>query len=297
MNTIKGILPSANFHLWKSCNMNCTYCFARYDDLPSGAKPSRQNQILTIKALAKAGVEKLTFVGGEPTLCPWLQDLIMYGKKLGMVTMLVTNGALLDAVMLRDLRSVLDWVCLSIDSLSPATNALIGRQVKGRAPMEEGDYRRILSYASDMDYRIKVNTVVSTYNRNEDFRAFIEDVCPDRWKIFKALPIQGQNYITLEQWNVSDNDFQSFVRMHKSTKGVSVISEDNDAMTGSYMMIDPLCRLFDNVDGRQSYTRPINAVGLHEALREVRIDTAGFISRGGLYDWSARQKEEVACPA
>jgi organic radical activating enzyme len=43
---------------------------------------------------AESGLGKITFAGGEPTLCPWLHDLIAIAKKTGMVTMLVTNGSL-----------------------------------------------------------------------------------------------------------------------------------------------------------------------------------------------------------
>ena len=37
-------IPSVNFHLWKSCNMKCRFCFATFQDvgrdvLPKGHLP------------------------------------------------------------------------------------------------------------------------------------------------------------------------------------------------------------------------------------------------------------------
>ena len=50
-------------------------------------------------------------------------------------------------------------------------------------------------------------------------------------------------------------------------------------------MVDPAGRFFDNVSGAHSYSRPINDVGVDEAVRDVSVDRGNFISRDGLYDW------------
>ena len=73
-------IPSVNFHLWKPCNMKCRFCFATFQDvgqdaLPKGHLP-REDCLTVVDALAKAGFDKINFAGREPTLCPWLPDLI-----------------------------------------------------------------------------------------------------------------------------------------------------------------------------------------------------------------------------
>ena len=50
---------------------------------------------------------------------------------------------------------------------------------------------------------------------------------------------------------VSDEEFREFARRHQTFatsrpdfNGVVITTEDNDEMTGSYAMVDPLARLF-----------------------------------------------------
>ena len=54
-------------------------------------------------------------------------------------------------------------------------------------------------------------------------------------------------------------------------------------MTGSYVMIDPLGRFFDNLKERYTYSTPILDVGVVAALEEVAIDTERFELRDGVY--------------
>src|SRR6478672_1227479 len=90
-------IPSVNFHLWEPCNMRCKFCFATFQDvkqsiLPQGHLPKEQ-AIQVVQQLARFGFQKITFAGGEPSLCPWLNELITSAKDAGMTTMIVTNGS------------------------------------------------------------------------------------------------------------------------------------------------------------------------------------------------------------
>lgn len=92
-----NLIPSVNFHLWKPCNMRCKFCFASFADVKSTILPKghleKEDAIILVKKIAKYGFKKITFAGGEPTLCPWLSDLIKIAKNEGLTTMIVTNGS------------------------------------------------------------------------------------------------------------------------------------------------------------------------------------------------------------
>lgn len=116
--------------------MRCHFCFATFQDvkktvLPKGHLPKEQ-AIEVVVALAHSGFQKITFAGGEPTLCPWLSDLITTAKKAGMTTMIVTNGTNLTDAFLENNKQYLDWITLSVDSLVTATNLKTGRAVSGK---------------------------------------------------------------------------------------------------------------------------------------------------------------------
>lgn len=80
----KRIIPSVNYHLWEPCNMRCKFCFAPFNEaktiLPKGHLP-KEESLKLVREFAQFGFEKITFAGGEPTLCPWISELIMEAKK------------------------------------------------------------------------------------------------------------------------------------------------------------------------------------------------------------------------
>lgn len=110
---------------------------------------------------------------------------------------------------------------------------------------------------------------------------------PERWKVLQALPIAGQNDGRIDDLLITREQFDRFVARHREveTAGIHLVPESNDLMTGSYVMVDPAGRFFDNVDGVHRYSLPIFEVGVTAALEEVRIDPETFRRRGGAYNW------------
>ena len=106
-------------------------------------------------------------------------------------------------------------------------------------------------------------------------------------KVFQVLPIGGQNDGRVDSLLVTGEEFAQYVSRNRYVEslGITVVPENNDLMTGSYVMVDPAGRFFDNVAGAHLYSRPINEVGVEAALREVSLDPDKFRSRNGMYNW------------
>jgi radical S-adenosyl methionine domain-containing protein 2 len=237
-----------------------------------------------ISVLAGTGsIGKVTFAGGEPLLCPWLPEMLRLAKDLGLTTMVVTNGSLLSTHWLEANAPHLDWVAVSIDSVDPRTNAAAGRSVKGRGPLTEAEYLAKCRSVRETGVRLKVNTTVTRFNWEEDLSSLVAEVRPDRWKVFQALPVAGQNHARAGQFVVTRGQFQAFCSRHAAA---GAVVEDNSRMTGSYLMIDCYGRLFDNVTGRYRRGPPVAEVGWEAALSGVAFSPEGFLARGGRYDWS-----------
>ncbi len=285
--TIVKEIPTVNYHLWKSCNMSCGFCFATFDDLPPQFVTylKKDDAILLVDSLCQHGFSKINFAGGEPTLCRWLPDLIRRTKLRGVTTSIVTNGSRITEKWLDDLDGTLDILALSIDSANLETSRLIGRKTQD-GPMSADDYRRIADAVKQRGIRLKVNTVVSRANCAEDITAFIKAIHPERWKVFQALPVRGQNDQRIADFIVSDDEFSRYLERNKPTvlqAGIKVVPESNELMTGSYIMVDPMGRFFDNTKGEHTYSSPILDVGVAGALREVESYPERFDRRGGLY--------------
>lgn len=288
--TLKDFIPAVNFHLWEPCNMRCKFCFATFQDvkqsiLPKGHLP-REKATQVVQQLADFGFQKITFAGGEPTLCPWLLELISCAKEAGMTTMIVTNGSKLNDEFLREYRGILDWIAISIDSLFSETNLITGRAISGNRPLQMDYYKTLVDRVKRFDYGLKINTVVNRHNFKENMTDFIRYAEPNRWKLLQVLPILGQNDHKIVDFKISDAEFQKFVDNHRHLQDVTrVVPETNAQITGSYAMVDPAGRFFDNTKGTHNYSNPILEVGVLNAIQDVNYDLSKFLSRGGQYDW------------
>lgn len=156
------------------------------------------------------------------------------------------------------------------------------------------DYLGMAELVKELGFGLKINTVVSSANVDEDLTAFISAVKPNRWKLFQVLPVGGQNDGKVEEMVISDKQFNDFVQRHMGLESVTrVVPESNELMTGSYAMVDPAGRFFDNAEGKHRYSKPILEVGARLAIQEVQQDYSKFIKRDGAWDFTQTKNSKL----
>ncbi len=269
-------LKSVNFHIIKACNYRCKFCFAKFNQVATNYLPENKAKNIILK-LAKNGTEKITFVGGEPTLVPFLPNLVIYAKSLGLVTMIVTNGTKLTSDYLKRFQNSLDWVGLSIDTANEEISKLLGRGTGNHV-------RQTIKNAEllkEFGIKIKLNTVVTRLTWSEDMSSLLEKIKPIRWKVFKLLIINGEND-DAKDLEITDEQFNYFVNNHKK---YNPIAENNADMIESYVMIDPNGSFFDNSMGMLQHGPSILDNNIEKAFSYVKFNKFKFVKRGGLYNW------------
>lgn len=281
----RSLIPTVNFHCWKPCNMRCRHCFARFDDAGHDNLP-RAEMLEVVRELAR-GFERINFVGGEPTLCPWFVEALDLARASGARPSLVTNGwAMVKKPELRDaILARVDGIGLSIDSRHADANHAIGRVV-GHHALSVDELAALANLVRERGMHLKINTVVQQANLNEDFRDLLRRLRPDRWKVFQVLPMRGQNDEDYVSVAITDVQFAAFLARHASlaNEGILAVPEDHEAMTGSYAMVDPGGFAYDNVDGTYRYSRlPVHRCGWHVAFTDVCVMAERFAARGGNY--------------
>lgn len=286
------VLPAAvNWHFWPWCNYACKFCFATFEDIPRADRLSKEDALEIPELLASAGAEKITFVGGEPTLCPYLGDLIIAAKEAGLVTCIVSNGTGLTDQFLSDFSPYIDWIGLSIDASNDDLHEEIGRGLKKDLAIQRSHHlelsMNVWERCQSLGIRMKLNTVVCSVNKDDTMLELVRRLRPDRWKIFEVLPVEGQNDEFIEQLALANGEFEAWIDRHRmiESEGIQFVPESNDLMRGSYAMLDALGRFYSNVDGRHQYASPILDVGVEEGWNENRFLEQRFIERGGIYDW------------
>ncbi|GFO98115.1 putative Fe-S oxidoreductase [groundwater metagenome] len=71
-----------------------------------------------LEKLQSHGMEKVSFVGGEPLLYPLINDIIRMAKDIGFIVSITTNGSLLNEKSIKCMASYVDWIGISIDSIN-----------------------------------------------------------------------------------------------------------------------------------------------------------------------------------
>lgn len=295
-----------NLHVTERCNYRCTYCFGKWGLLQESsaetsvwadtAEAYRIMQGLADKFRHDRGRDnsiRFNFVGGEPALLPNIDDLVDYARTILKTRVsYVTNGLMLRRFDPEWTAENIDIVGISVDSSLQDTNHEIGRVTRSgkafdltAAGTRVHAIRKAAHRLKIRQPEIKVNTVVSELNYRENFDAVLAAIKPDRWKILKMLPVYSAKTA------ISDEDFRSFAKRHRKYvrkrsgfKGVVITTEDNDEMTGSYAMVDPLARFFwydELPESGYRYSEPMTDVSVDKAwtVAGVHWDAQKFGAR------------------
>jgi radical S-adenosyl methionine domain-containing protein 2 len=268
-----------NLHVWPRCNYYCRFCFASFNNYDRIL--SVEQQLRLIECFASWGVQKVNFAGGEPTLCPYLGKLLEFSKDQGFKTSIISNGTGINKEFLRSYHGSIDWIGLSIDSGNEITQALLGR---GNGTHVASIIKKA-KLVKEFSINLKINTVVTSFNYQEDMNWLIQKLRPNRWKVFQILLIKKENQKECRDLVVTDAQFERFVKRHEAKRP---IVENNDLMLNSYLMVDPSGRFFQNTGFCYSYSRPILEVGVETAFQDIVWDRNKFIRRGGIYNWGMR---------
>lgn len=108
---------SINLDLTTACNFACDHC-VDMDILNTGIRYDHERLKDSMREMAAKGLKSVIVIGGgEPTVYPKFQEMMLFMKDLGLQLGLVTNGSYMDRVLeIADRLDAKDWVRLSLDS-------------------------------------------------------------------------------------------------------------------------------------------------------------------------------------
>ncbi len=282
-----------NWHLTAACNFRCRYCFASWDGGGPGCEVWRDatetgrllaslrhlfdpaNPTTSLRERLRWRAVRLSLAGGEPTLLgDRLPEIAAQARELGFRVSLITNGS--RPAVVAKMAPHLDILGISMDTADAATARLIGRTSSGGDGVSPGDTEALLlaTRATHPGLVVKLNTVVSSANVDEDLSGLVQRLRPDRWKVMRMLPV------LTGELAVDAAAFRSFVHRHRAFSSMMTV-EDNRDMETTYVMVDPHGRFFQNGDGMPgySYSRSILEVGATAAFAEMAFRSDGFASR------------------
>lgn len=289
---------TVNMHVIGACNYRCKFCYSRMENLQHGMDVTMVREILA--ELRREHVERVTFVGGEPTLHNGLCQMLRAARGDGLDTSMVSNGSLIDAQWCDEHLPFLNWLALSLDSADPETCVRLGRQPKGGGVNHPAQVERVASLVHKWNaahpwaqVELKVNLVVTSLNWQEDPSEFLKRLRPTRVKAL-ACGIRPEENPDAHWLTCTKDQFEQYLHRLDVLRdsGITVSADSEFDQLGSYAMIDPEGRFFQTDDsGRYLRSERIVDVGAKQAWIQVGgYDRARFIARGGDYTVVSRAR-------
>uniref|UniRef100_A0A672SKG7 Radical SAM core domain-containing protein n=1 Tax=Sinocyclocheilus grahami TaxID=75366 RepID=A0A672SKG7_SINGR len=261
---------SVNYHFTRQCNYKCGFCF--HTAKTSFVLPIEEAK-RGLHLLKEAGMEKVNSSGGEPFLHK-------RGHFLGELVRLET--------WFQKYGDYLDILAVSCDSFNEDTNKVIGRGQGRKSHLDK--LHQVRDWCRDYKVAFKINSVINTYNVDEDMTEQFTALNPVRWKVQLLHYLsEGENagessLREAEKFIISDQQFQDFLDRHQSVK--CLVPESNQKMRDSYLILDEYMRFLDCREGRKDPSKSILDVGVEEAIKFSGFDEKMFLIRGGKYMWS-----------
>ena len=144
----------------QGCNFRCPFCH-NSELLPrEGAPLMDMEAFLSFLKKRKGLLDGVCVSGGEPTLCPELEDLLRGIKDLGFAVKLDTNGSRPQVLKSLVRQGLVDYVAMDVKNSPACYPQTLGFERYDLAPLEES-LRFLL--AGNVDYELRT-TVVSQFH-------------------------------------------------------------------------------------------------------------------------------------
>jgi MoaA/NifB/PqqE/SkfB family radical SAM enzyme len=120
--------PVVAWNITGQCNLKCMHCYASATSRPFDGELTTAECYKVLDDLAAYKVPSVLFSGGEPLMRPELFEFAAYARKIGLRTVLSTNGTLIDREMAQRIHDTgFTYAGISLDGMEPTYAGRGGR--------------------------------------------------------------------------------------------------------------------------------------------------------------------------
>lgn len=238
-------LLNVDWFITKHCNQidHCRFCFAPKDVFPQDATFKIVMSICN--RLAELGVEVVTLCGGEPTLYPYLTEVVKNLYSLGIKVIFYTNAT--TDFNIYSLFPFIKILSLPVDAVKPE----IIKEMRGFEQFKAVCH--LLSKLRTAARRpvVKIGTVVSRINFNDLKNVFCfisESGVVDIWRLYQFSPY-GHGKKNENLFLVADDEFNRAVDNIRFLAKRSVINISERSRNGTIGN----CHIMDSVGNFYRY--------------------------------------------
>ncbi len=232
--------------LTQKCNFQCLYCAPTLKDKKLvqelWEKPAKYiNNIRRIHLINPLDVVRLT--GGEPSLYPYLAELIYELKKIGIPKISMTsNGMKLANIIIELKEAGLDSINISIDSLKPEVMRSISRHPHAEKALESIDLCKniglklkvnctlwkginneeivtMLAYFGKQNVPLRYLELMNMghlYGKYKDYLYLQDDILRDLGKHYSFVKLKREESATAQYWQTKEKWIFGIIANHST---------------------------------------------------------------------------------
>lgn len=122
--TIVNASKYLNVYLTNACNLHCAHCFMNAGiKLANELTLEKWTEVLS--DFQQAGGEFVTFTGGEPTMYPQFEEVVIHAHQIGLKATVLSNGLLWSQDKIQRMQPYIDEIQFSIDGVTEQDNAKV----------------------------------------------------------------------------------------------------------------------------------------------------------------------------
>ena len=205
--------------------------------------------------------------------------MIDYAKNLDFKVSIISIGSLLlnEKFTPLDIFSKLDTLGISVDSFNEKILIELGRCDGNFHILSEEKFIKIIERAKSVNpaIKIKINTVVSKLNKNEQLTEIENRVEINRWKFLNTKLFETENFSN-RNLLVSDKEFQKFIERNPLKNAESVVEKK---ISRSYIMIDNVGNMLDDFGEDYEIVGNIFEENFSDVFRRFQLDKELYQSR------------------
>ena len=241
-----------NFHITDACNYTCKHCFADFKmkDLPLKDAKKVIDSIETFFRENEIDNGRINIAGGEPLMYRHLDEIIDYIAEKNIKVSIITNGARLTEERIAAWSGKVAMIGISVDAINADANIHIGRCDALKTTNELEHLVKMAEAIHKAGIKLKINTVVSKANLDEDMLSVYHALKPDRLKLIYIHVVHNVN-----EWSETMEliptvgEYNEFVEKNRYEENCELVLERPLEMQNSYFMINPHGEVYINAFG------------------------------------------------
>lgn len=224
----------------QSCNLSCDFCYVSFHH-----QKRVDNSSLIIEKAKQVGFDVITFGGGDPFYQKYFRKACLLAKHNGLITHVDTNCIAIKKDDINLIINKIDLLGISLDAIGNAYDSF------RKCPNLFKKVDAILDILNSLNYKVKINTVITQQNKDFIFDIYKYISQLDNvgiWSLYQFFPIDASKK-NKNNYAIDEIEFERITDCFQSNNFKIEILKYKNRVNG-YVFVDESGRLYTNtIDG------------------------------------------------